>query len=266
MSSGDGRQAERLRESLLRVLDRKHHWYWDHLHGPAATRDQLLVHFQQEWEVHVRDHPAFLRRVHDRCPYPDVRSDLIKSLEEKERGTKSGGTSDRELYLLMMEGLGFSRKDFTGVSLLPAAAAYRRWIDEATQAWWLVGGAVARVFVEGSVKDRSHLMNGHPSPSCGDEDSPQHPLVVHHGLDPRALELWRAQRQAVARGRHGAYRMTVGRALTASARRVILAAVEQSLELWEAYREELALRCAATHRPARRAGSTHRRPRLRFAP
>ena len=144
-----------LLESLLRQMDSKHHWFWDHLNSPLATRAQLLVHFQQEWEVYVRDFPLFLRRVHDRCPHPDVRDAIAGNIAEEERGAVSGAGPHSELFLYMMEGLGFSRSQFLGVRLLPEAAAYRRWLDDATTAYWLVGAAVTMVFVEGSVEDRA---------------------------------------------------------------------------------------------------------------
>ena len=239
-----------LLESLLRQMDSKHHWFWDHLNSPPATRAQLLVHFQQEWEVYVRDFPLFLRRVHDRCPHPDVRDAIAGNIAEEERGAVSGAGPHSELFLYMMEGLGFSRSQFLGVRLLPEAAAYRRWLDDATTAYWLVGAAVTMVFVEGSVEDRAEV-NGNngggepPDLSC-------HPLVVHHGLDPRYLELKRVHRLVESGHRHDAYRAVVGHARTSSDRRAVRAAVSRSLSLWKQYREAVALCCLPRARVSER--------------
>ena len=44
-----------LQEDLLEVMDRKDHWAWPHFNEGRADHDQLLLHFQQEYEVYVRD-------------------------------------------------------------------------------------------------------------------------------------------------------------------------------------------------------------------
>src|SRR5881628_2989964 len=146
------------RERLLSVMDRKDHpSYWS-LMGPGATRDQLLVHYCQEWAVYVRDFPIFLSRVHAATPRPDVRRELAENLYEEETGRISGGAPHGEQFLHMMEGLGLSRRTFDRVRLLPASSAYRRFIDEATtSAPWIVGLAVSTIFVEGSRNDRSEI-------------------------------------------------------------------------------------------------------------
>src|SRR5437867_2454333 len=123
--------AARFRERLLSVMDRKDHpSYWS-LMGPGISRDQLLVHYCQEWAVYVRDFPIFLSRVHSSCPKADVRRELAENLCEEETGRISGGGPHGELFLHMMEGLGFSRQTFDRVRLLPASRAYRRFLDEA---------------------------------------------------------------------------------------------------------------------------------------
>ena len=143
------------RERLLSVMDRKDHpSYWS-LMGPGATRRQLLVHFRQEWGVYVRDFPVFLSRIHARCPEAEVRQALAENLYEEETGRISGGGPHAELFLHMMEGLGFGRGAFERVRLLPESRAYREYLDDMTsQAFWIVGLAVATIFVEGSRNDR----------------------------------------------------------------------------------------------------------------
>src|SRR6476659_9200858 len=139
------------RDQLLALMDRKDHSSYWRLMGPGTTRDQLLVHYRQEWDVYVRDFPVFLSRVHARCPVTDVRRELVENLYEEDTGAISGGGPHGELFLHMMEGLGFTRAVFESVKLLPASRAYRRLLDRATlRAPWVVGLSIATIFVEGS--------------------------------------------------------------------------------------------------------------------
>src|SRR5882672_9139509 len=98
-----------LQDDLLSIMDRKNHWAWPHFNEGHATRPQLLLHFQQEFDVYVRDFPVFLSRVHSRCPHPEVRQDLAENMYEEETGKLSKGVPHPELFLVMMEGLGFPR-------------------------------------------------------------------------------------------------------------------------------------------------------------
>src|SRR2546422_7378059 len=78
-----------LQDDLLATMDRKNHWAWPHFNEGHATRPQLLLHFQHEFEVYVRDFPVLLSRVHSRCPHPEVRQDLAENLYEEETGKLS---------------------------------------------------------------------------------------------------------------------------------------------------------------------------------
>jgi len=49
-----------LAQRLLAMMDQKDHWAWTALTRPGLTRAQLLVHFQHEYLVYVRDFPALL--------------------------------------------------------------------------------------------------------------------------------------------------------------------------------------------------------------
>jgi len=101
-----------LKASLLRIMDHKDHWAWPIFGGPTATLDQLKVHFLQEFAVYVRDFPVLLSRIHSRCPVADVRRDLAENLYEEETGGLSGTGPHPELFLYMMEGLGFQKREF----------------------------------------------------------------------------------------------------------------------------------------------------------
>lgn len=245
------------RESLLAIMDRKdHHSYW-RLMGPGATRHQLLVHYKQEWEVYVRDFPILLSRVHGRCPDAGIRRDLAENLFEEETGGISGGGPHAELFLHMMEGLSFPREGFEGVELLPKSVLYRRFLDEATtRAPWVVGLAVATIFVEGSRNDRREIAllstpsstsePGRHEAAHAPEPLERDPLVLNHGLDPRFLELKRVHRKV-----EGGHRLSAWNAVLSSARShrdqgLVVSALERALSLWLAYRDGVA-RAARLH-------------------
>lgn len=265
--------ASRFRARLLSVMDRKDHPSYWRLMGPGATRSQLQIHYLQEWGVYVRDFPVYLSRIHAGCPEPDVRQELAENLYEEETGKISGGGPHSELFLHMMEGLGFDRRDFDSVRLLPESRAYREFLDRATlRAPWLVGLAVATIFVEGSRNDREEVI-GSPALSARKrpgakgsasgrgqrkidriENWPRaattaaasrnslenDPLVVNHGLDPRFLELKRVHRKVEGGHRLSAWRAVLAHAKSPEHRELVVSAMERALVLWLAYREGVA--------------------------
>ena len=224
-------------------MDRKDHAsYWS-LMGPAASRDQLLLHYRQEWEVYVRDFPVFLSRVHASCPVSEVRRELAENLYEEETGGISGGGPHGELFLHMMAGLGFDRGRFESVALLPASRVYRRFIDEATErASWIVGLAVATIFVEGSRNDRAEIraVSGPGARPPAADSLRNDPLVIHHGLDPRFLELKRVHRKVEGSHRLSAWGAVLGHARSARDRALVAASLEKALALWLRYRDGVA--------------------------
>ena len=273
-------EPELFRERLLSIMDRKDHASYWRLMGPGATRKQLLAHYRQEWAVYVRDFPIFLSRVHARCPIPEIRQELAENLYEEETGRISGGGPHAELFLQMMEGLGFDRRLFDQVRLLPKSRAYRDFIDHATlRSPWLVGLAVATIFVEGSRNDRAEISaasipapappatprdrhrpgrnaNGTQSleesidqliesclplgsrrPTPASDPLASDPLVVHHGLDPRYLELKRVHRKVEGGHRLSAWSGVLAHARTAMDRTQVAHALERALELWVDYRD-----------------------------
>ena len=246
-----------LKASLLRTMDHKDHWAWPIFGGPTATLDQLKIHFMQEFAVYVRDFPVLLSRIHSRCPVPDVRRDLAENLYEEETGGLSGTGPHPELFLYMMEGLGFQRREFRGVKLLPESREYRDWLDEATtQLPWVVGAAVVTIFVEGSVHDRREISHAGPRHAVPEDVERallrDNPLVRFHGLDPRFLTLKRAHARVEQGHRRAAWRIVLENAKSAGDRMLCVEALERSLELWTAYRDGVA-RAAGITRVARRA-------------
>ena len=235
---------------LLSIMDAKHHPAWPVLMGPGTARAQLALHYRQEYVVYVRDFPVLLARVHSRCPVPAVRRDLAENLYEEETGRLSGTGPHPDLFLDMMEALGFARQQFDDVDLLPAARVYRDWLDEATlERRWEVGAAVVTLFVEGSVADR-HAVEGRPRPASPlDRD----PLVLHHGLQPSDLVLKQAHSRVEAGHRAAAWRIVEEQVTSPAARMAVQEAMARSLRLWLAYRDAVSLACGIATAPAGRA-------------
>jgi len=245
-----------LKASLLRIMDHKDHWAWSVFGGPTATLEQLRIHFQQEYEVYVRDFPILLSRLHAQCPVADVRRDLAENLYEEETGGLSGTGPHPELFLYMMQGLGFERKEFRNIKMLDESRAYRDWLDEATTKLpWVVGIAVVTIFVEGSIHDRREISQ--PPRPMAHEDLERsllrdNPLVRYHGLDPRYLKLKRAHARVEDGHRRSAWRIVLDHARNEGERMLCVEAMERSLELWQAYRDGVARAAGIAARRATR--------------
>jgi pyrroloquinoline quinone (PQQ) biosynthesis protein C len=238
--------ALQFREQILNLMDRKHHWAWPQFADGTLTKDQLKIHFQQEYAVYVRDFPVFLARIHGQNPPASVRRMLADNIYEEDTGGLSLGKSHPELFLVMMKGLGFSVKDFSQVALLPASRAYRAWLDAVSNRRdWVVGAAALTIFVEGSLNDRQEIQ--HPSkPKTKDEIEAaiaRHPLVRHHGASPSCMDLIRAHQTVEAGHRHDAYDIVAGHAATAAQQKAVLAGLKKSLTFWLRYRDGIARAC-----------------------
>lgn len=236
----------RFQEEILRIMDRKHHWAWPAFASGKVNKAQLLVHFQQEYAVYVRDFPVFLARIHGRNPPPTVRRMLAENIYEEDTGGLSLGKSHPELFLSMMEGLGFRADSFGAIRLLPASRIYRRWLDRmSNHRDWVIGAAALTIFVEGSVKDRQEILE--PSkPKTADEIEAavhHHPLVEFHGLSPDHMDLIRSHQMVEAGHRHDAYDMVVGQSATHGRQVAVLGGLKKCLQLWLAYRDAVATAC-----------------------
>ncbi len=233
-------------ERLLAIMDRKHHWAWPIIMGPGISKSQLKVHFQQEFLVYVRDFPVLLARVHGQNPPSDVRRMLAENIYEEDTGGLSFGRSHPELFNEMMRGLGFDSDSFQTAALLPASARYRNWLEKITASRdWIVGAAVLAVFVEGSIKDRHEIQD--PSKPKTDSEIEAyvdaHPLIRHHDIDRRHMDLIRAHQKVESGHRQDAYTMVVNYAETRSRQNAIINSVTQGLTLWMKYRDSVAKAC-----------------------
>lgn len=236
-----------LQERLLEVLDRKNHWAWPHFAEGRIPLPRLLPHFQQEWEVYVRDFPILLARVLGHRPPGEVAGMLAANIYEEQTGGISGAASHPELFLRMMEGCGYSRGDFAHVQLLPAAREYRNLLDEVS--WgtpWVVGAAVLTIFVEGSVNERHELAEKAPESEAEIEAHIRnHPLVRIHGVDPKFLELQRVHKKVEGGHRLDAWKMVLDNTPQDLEERVA-GAVETALQRWLAYRDDVVQACGVT--------------------
>jgi len=236
----------RFRERLLSIMDRKNHWAWPAFGGPDISKAQLKIHFQHEFAIYVRDFPVLLARIHGRNPPAAVRRMLAENIYEEETGGLSFGKSHPDLFLVMMKGLGFAEAEFENIRLLPAACAYRAWLDRVTgQRDWVRAAATMAIFVEGSINDRHEIL--HPAGPKAEREIEEvvrrHPLVRYHGLSPDYMDLTRAHQRVEAGHRHHAYAMVVAGAIGRRHQQAVIACVEKTLALWLRYRDAVARAC-----------------------
>lgn len=249
------RRVESLRDALLAVMDRKHHWAYPSLTRPGLTRAQLLAHMRHEYITYVRDFPVLLgAALGVTPPIDDVRRALAANLYEEQTGGLSGTDAHPALFLKMMSGLGFDARAFDeddrDSGLHRAARAYRAFLRErAVAAPWQAGVALLTIFVEGSVNERAELA-GTFARKPGEQVVRDHPLVKHYGCPPDAMTLARAHALVEGDHRGDAWRMVLQHTPDASAEaRAVIATCEQACALWHAYRDGVAERMGL-HRQA----------------
>jgi pyrroloquinoline quinone (PQQ) biosynthesis protein C len=239
-----------LREQLLAVMDRKHHWAYPALTRPGLTRPQLLEHFRHEYLVYVRDFPVLLARALGATPpIGEVRAALARNLYEEQTGELSRTDAHPSLFLTMMAGLGFDPDAFSegpGAAegrLHPAARHYREFLRERSSAPpWQAAMALLTVFVEGSVNERAELAGTYVRRQ-GEEAVREHALVKHYGCPPEAMELTRAHAQVETGHRDDAWRMALAYTPAESeASGAVVRTCTEALDLWQAYRDGVAER------------------------
>jgi pyrroloquinoline-quinone synthase len=235
-----------IRERLLAVMDRKHHWAYPWLTRPGLTRDQLLVHFRHEYLVYVRDFPALLgRALGTTPPVDDVRRALAANLYEEQTGGLSRTDAHPALFLKMMGGLGLDGDDFDDDAgwMHPAARHYRDWLQHRSGgAPWQAAVALLTIFVEGSVHERAELA-GTYTRRAGDEAVREHALVRFYGCPPEAMELTRAHAQVEGAHRADAWSMVLAHTPDGGeAARAVVETCEEALTAWLRYRDGVAER------------------------
>ena len=136
-------------------------------------------------------------------------------------------------------GLGFDLSRFERVTLLPAAAVYRAFLDDATQRrGWAVATAIVTLFVEGTPHERA-LFDPRAEPRP-EPPLDQHPLVVHYGLPLESLGLTKAHRGVEGDHRKAAWTVMLDHVLDAD-RGDVLDAMRQAVRAWKDYRDDVAI-------------------------
>ena len=124
---------------------------------------------------------------------------------------------------------------------MPAARRFRGVLDDHTQRrGWAQACAVTTIFLEGTDHERGEL-----DPAAPRRPAPpleQHPLVVHYGLPVEGLALTKAHRRVEGSHRAAAGHLGLDHG-PAAERAGVLAAMDQTLAAWLAYRDELAAAC-----------------------
>jgi pyrroloquinoline-quinone synthase len=225
-------------------MERKTHWAWSGFTTGQVPADKLHIHLEQEYATYVRDFPVLIGWAYVHCPIAEVRRELAENLFEEETGGIAAGRPHPELFLEIPRGLHMDLSRFENPTLLPGAQAYRDFLDDCVQhRGWEVGAAVTTLFLEGTAYERGEL----------DDDAPKrpvpaleaHPLVRHYGLSVEHLALTKAHRSVEGEHRKAAWRILTGHVAPAQQPSVI-AAMEEALQLWQAYRDNVARACGLT--------------------
>lgn len=229
------------REALLGVMERKQHWAWSRFTNGEVKKSLLHLHLEQEYAVFVRDFPVLVGRAYVQCPIAEVRRELAENLYEEETGGLHAGRPHPELFLEYPKGLGFDLKRFENVDLMPGARHYRRIIDSHTTSHgWECSAAVVTLFIEGTPHERALFDTSiPPRPEPALEE---HPLVKHYGLPLDSLALTKAHRGVEGEHRLAAWRLMLD-FVEPAARGHVLDAMEETLNAWQLYRDDVARAC-----------------------
>src|SRR5690606_17141702 len=108
---------------------------------------------------------------------------------------------------------------------------------------WEVSAAVTTIFVEGTQYERGEVEPDAPKRPILPLE--QHPLVVHYGLPLEALALTKAHRKVEGEHRASAWHILLDH-VPQQARRAVLDGMQQALDGWLGYRDEVAVSCGIT--------------------
>jgi len=228
-------------EQLLSAMERKDHWAWSAFTDGRVPRELLHIHFEQEYATYVRDFPILVGWAYVRCPIAVVRRSLAENLYEEETGGLAAGSPHPELFLEYPRGLGMDLRRFENIRLLPAAQNYRSFLDQAIQhCGWEIAVAIVTIFIEGNKDERLAI---DPNKQWGALPSlTEHPLVKHYGLPLQYLALTRAHRKVEGNHRGAAWAAILDH-VTPTRRGAVVRAMNDALEHWLAYRDEVAEVC-----------------------
>jgi pyrroloquinoline-quinone synthase len=233
---------EAFKQALLGVMEQKDHFAWSFFTEGKVPRELLHIHLEQEYATYVRDFPVLVARAYVCCPIAAVRRDLIENVYEEETGRLGAGRPHPELFLEYPRGLGMDLSRFESVELLPAAQAYRSYLDKCTlEGGWDVAAAVTTLFLEGTKYERGELSPDAPRRPVAPLS--EHPLVKHYGLPLESLALTRAHRNVEGGHRQAAWRSLLDHVSDPQRREAVVRAMRGALEHWLRYRDDVAAAC-----------------------
>jgi pyrroloquinoline-quinone synthase len=237
---------EQFRDRIFDVLRRKHHWVTPFLEGSTITKEKLNIFFHQEYVVYVRDFSVLLAQILGKNPPWEARRLLATIIYEEETGGFSLGQPHQELFLHMMNGLGFDRAGFRDVELLASSRGYREWLNQICQEEdWSVGAAVLSIFIKGTPNDPEEVL--YPKPAQNQEEIEdvvrKHSLSQHQGLSPAFMDYIRAQHMFSAGSRKTVYDMVTHHTDESSDQVKVLSLLEEALKLWSRYQDGIARAC-----------------------
>ena len=222
-------------------MEQKTHWAWPAFGSGLVPKELLHVHFEQEFEVYIRDFPVLLGRAHVQCPIREVRQELAENLYEEETGGLVAGRPHPDLFMEYPKGLGYDLSRFENITLLPEAKTYRAFLDDATTSQgWEVASAISTIFVEGTAYERGELEENAPKRPV--PPLSEHPLVVHYGLAEEHLALTKAHREVEGEHRGSAWRILLDHVPEAAFQPVV-EAMSEACRLWRQYRDGVARSC-----------------------
>jgi hypothetical protein len=238
-----------LQEELLGVMDGKTHpsiGFFTRekpINGLVATVDQFKQHALQEYGI-LHEFPNYLDKIveqhGERLPL-QVKKDLVANSHEEKHGSLEGVVSHNEMWLYSMAKLGFDRREFENVELIPHARAYRSILwDIVKHSSWQAATAVITIFFEGSSFDRKAL-----DPTLMPKPLAEI-LATHHllkfGLKPEELLLKRRHYEVEGGHRHSAYGI-LPHVDSEPIKKEVVEAMKVSLTMWLNYRDGIASTC-----------------------
>ncbi len=237
---------DQFRDRIFDVLRRKQHWVTPYFQGNVITKPQLNIYFHQEYVVYIRDFSVLLAQILGKNPPWEVRRRLATTIYEEETGGFSLGQPHQELFLHMMNGLGFGRPGFRDVELLAPSRGYREWLNHICQEDdWSVGAAVLTIFIKGSPNDPEEVLHPKVPPTPGEIEDLilKQALVQHQGLSPSFMDYVRAQYMVSPGQRKALYDMVIHHTEEGDLQLQVLDRLEEALKHWGRYQDGIARSC-----------------------
>ena len=237
---------EHFRDRIFDILRRKQHWATSRFQSNTITKKQLNIFFHQEYAVYVRDFSILLAQILGKNPPWEGRRRLATIIYEEETGGFSLGRPHQELFLHMMNGLGFDRAGFRDVGLLAHSLSYRQWLNRLCQEDdWTLGAAVLTIFIKGTSRDPEEVLYPQPPKNQAEIEDliKKYALVQHQGLSTESMDYFRAQHMFEPGSRKVIYDMIIHQAKEPDQQFQILSRLEEALTLWSRYQDGIARAC-----------------------